>query len=316
MAEFVSVVIPTYNRAAFIADAVRSVLGQDGVKLEVIVVDDGSTDATRQVVAGFGAAVRYIAQDNAGASAARNTGIRAATAPLVAFLDSDDLWLPGKLARQCAQLRAAEATAHLTDVTIERPFAEQVSLIDLRGMRALFADRDVLVQQRPLALNVRYNFARTQSLLVRREALLAAGLYNEAYRFFEDTDLMNRLALQGPWCICPQSFVREIRRDETLEGLGTENRRKPHIGQAALARQMQALLKDGRVTPPERAVVRRFLGRYAYAAGKSWLRAQQTQEARAQFRTGWEEGRAPRCFAALMVSHLPMPLRRPLGFGA
>lgn len=310
----ISVVIPTYNRAAFVADAVRSVLDQVGVALEVIVVDDGSTDETARVLAAFGDKVHYIVQNNAGASAARNTGIRAATTPLVAFLDSDDLWLPGKLALQCAQMKKTGAIAHLTDVTIERPFAKGVSLMDLRGMRSYFDGRDYLALDRPLALNVRYNFARTQSILVNREALLAAGLYDTRYRFFEDTDLMNRLALEGPWCVSGQSFVREIRRDEALEGLGDTNRRTPHIGQSALSGQMQTLLADGRLTEDERVVVRRFLGQYAYAAGKSWLRADRSSEARAQFRSGWQTARSSRCLAALIMSRMPHILRRQIGF--
>lgn len=298
----ISVVIPSYNRADYVADAIQSVLAQEGVTLEVIVVDDGSSDDTDRVVQGFGDPVRYIRQENAGASAARNTGIRASTSPLVAFLDSDDLWLPGKLAQQAAELHAAEAVAHLTDVTIERPFADGVSLMELRGMTHLFDADKPLVLPRPLATNVQYNFARTQSILVRRDALDAAGHYDTRYRFFEDTDLMNRIALQGTWAISRKSFVREIRRDEAIEGLGEESRRKPHIGQTALVEQMQTLLTDPRLTEEERAVTRRYLGRYAYAAGKSLLRAGDTAQARSMLKTGWSQARAPRCLAGLALS--------------
>ncbi|MDY0039233.1 MAG: glycosyltransferase family A protein, partial [Desulforhabdus sp.] len=97
MAAVVSVIIPTYNRASFLKEALDSVLLQQNAEMEVIVVDDGSTDDTAAIVESFGRAVTYLYQSNAGVSAARNTGIKAARGRWLALLDSDDLWLPGKL---------------------------------------------------------------------------------------------------------------------------------------------------------------------------------------------------------------------------
>lgn len=97
----VSVIIPVFNREAFIQKAVESVLAQDYSPLECIVVDDGSTDRTPGILAGFGNRIRSIRQENSGVSAARNAGVRAASGELVAFLDSDDYWLSGKV---CAQV--------------------------------------------------------------------------------------------------------------------------------------------------------------------------------------------------------------------
>jgi len=104
-----SVVIPTYNRAAMLCDTLAAVLAQECPADEVIVVDDGSTDGTPQLVAGFGA--RLLRQANAGDLAARNAGLAAATGDLVAFCDSDDLWRPGFLAAMQALWRAEP---HLT----------------------------------------------------------------------------------------------------------------------------------------------------------------------------------------------------------
>ena len=102
----VSVIIPTYNRAHLLPRALESVLAQTFEDLEVLVVDDGSTDGTEAVVTGYDDRVRYLRQpQNAGVSAARNRGLREARGEFVAFLDSDDEWFPEKLARQVERFR-------------------------------------------------------------------------------------------------------------------------------------------------------------------------------------------------------------------
>ncbi len=99
-----SVVIPTYNRAHLLRRAIESVLGQSEQTDELIVIDDGSTDGTADIVACYGDRIQYVPQPHRGAGAARNAGIRASRHPIVAFLDSDDEWLPGKLQLQRAVL--------------------------------------------------------------------------------------------------------------------------------------------------------------------------------------------------------------------
>src|SRR5689334_21473917 len=102
----VSVVIPTYNRAAFLPAAIDSALSQSYPPCEILVVDDGSTDHTADVVAAYRARVRLIAQSNQGTAAGRNAGVAASSGAYVAFLDSDDLWLPHKLERQMERFAA------------------------------------------------------------------------------------------------------------------------------------------------------------------------------------------------------------------
>ena len=102
----ISVVIPAYNRARRLPATLESAFRQGYDDLEVIVVDDGSVDDTREVVGTYGDRVRYVYQPNAGAGAARNTGMRHATGELVAFLDSDDRWEDYKLSMQAAVLQA------------------------------------------------------------------------------------------------------------------------------------------------------------------------------------------------------------------
>ena len=96
----ISVVIPAYNAAEHISRTIYSVAGQTFPAKEIIVIDDGSTDSTSEVVKSFGEKVQYIYQQNAGVSAARNAGIEAATSEWIAFLDADDLWIADKTERQ------------------------------------------------------------------------------------------------------------------------------------------------------------------------------------------------------------------------
>ncbi len=103
-APLVSVVVPAYNAAAFIAEALRSVLEQDYRPIDVIVADDGSSDGTRDIARSFGPPVRVIAQAHGGIGAARNNAIASARGELLAFIDADDLWTPGKLSRQVSLL--------------------------------------------------------------------------------------------------------------------------------------------------------------------------------------------------------------------
>ena len=106
----VSVIIPTYNRAQYICEAVDSVLAQTYRNIEVIVVDDGSTDNTEEILRQYDSKIKYVFQNNAGPSAARNNGIKQARGDLLAFLDSDDIWLPEKLERQVQLMKQSRNT--------------------------------------------------------------------------------------------------------------------------------------------------------------------------------------------------------------
>src|SRR5688572_25071133 len=101
----VAVIIPSYNCQRYIAYTIDSVLNQTLNDLELIVVDDGSTDRTQEIIASYGSPVRLIAQANAGVCAARNRGIREATSDFICLLDHDDYWFPDKLARQVEEFQ-------------------------------------------------------------------------------------------------------------------------------------------------------------------------------------------------------------------
>lgn len=108
----VSVIIPTYNYARYLGEAIDSALGQTLAPLEVIVVDDGSTDDTPELLAAYGDRIRVLRQKNAGVAVARNSGIAAARGEYVAFLDADDTWLPRKLELQMPLFTGSVGLVH------------------------------------------------------------------------------------------------------------------------------------------------------------------------------------------------------------
>lgn len=151
----VSVIIPTYNRAKECRISVESVLSQSHGNVEVIVVDDGSSDNTKDTICGLDDRVKYIWQANAGVSAARNTGLDAATGEYVAFLDSDDAWLPWKLEAQLSVLRSfPDAGMVWTDMEAvdEKGAILEESYLKLMYGAYSFFDRETCFQtKRPLS---------------------------------------------------------------------------------------------------------------------------------------------------------------------
>ena len=131
----VSAVIPAYNAGKYVGRAIESVLAQTHKADEIIVVNDGSSDDTAEVVERFGGAVRFIRQENAGASVARNTGIEAATSEWIAFLDADDEWLPNKLKLQTEHLERNPKLVWTTGNYIRCYCESDKRLDDLAGER-------------------------------------------------------------------------------------------------------------------------------------------------------------------------------------
>lgn len=184
----VSVVMPAYNAAATVAESVRSVLGQSYPDWELIVVNDGSTDATSAVLAPFLAdpRVRLIEQPNAGVGAARNTGIRRSRGEFVAFLDADDLWQEGKLALQVALFASAPASLGLVHTRYRSFTGDPVKSRpkdDDPCFGRLPPERRILV----------YDFIATSTVMVRARLFQSVGLFDEKLAGTEDWDLWIRI---------------------------------------------------------------------------------------------------------------------------
>lgn len=184
----ISVIIPNFNNAAYVATAITSVLVQRAADLEIIVVDDGSTDDSGAVITHFGERVRYLRQANQGLAGARNCGIRAAQGEWIALLDADDQWLPSYLAT-------------MTELTKRRPdgalYYCAAQCMDQHGQELpRVVGAPVGPPETTYQALVRANFLIPSTILVRRQAVVDAGLFDPQLRACEDWDLWLRLGPQ------------------------------------------------------------------------------------------------------------------------
>jgi glycosyltransferase involved in cell wall biosynthesis len=246
--DLVSVVIPTYNRAAILPEAVDSVLAQTHACVEIVIVDDGSRDATAEVVRaryGHDPRVRYFHQPNGGVSAARNHGLRQVRGEFVAFLDSDDAWYPNKLALQVAALRAVpDAGMVWTDLEAVAGDGRPLYPRYLRRMYHayrffptagdIFPDEltvgpavPALARELPAGAKVYHgdifsamalgSLVHTSTVLLRRERVERVGFFREDFRAGEDYDFHLRTCKAGPVAFVDVATIKyRIGHDDAL----------------------------------------------------------------------------------------------------
>lgn len=216
----VSVVVPTYNTARYISEAIKSIQAQIFKDFQIIVVDDGSTDNTKEVIEPFRGEIRYIYQANKGRAGARNTGIRIASGKYIAFLDSDDLWTPGKLQKQVDIMdRNPDIDLLFGD---KRRFCNDggtviSSMFRMKGYGAPFFG-DPLYVREPYKKLLQGNFVPTGTVIMRREAFGKTGLFNEEI-YVEDYEFWLRAALFVN--VAYSTELWELERDR--EGSGSKN---------------------------------------------------------------------------------------------
>jgi len=188
--ERVSVIIPTYNRRRFLEKAIESVLQQE-CPHELIVVDDGSDDGTGQMISAMGGGIRYFYQSNKGPAAARNYGIQKATCDLIAFLDSDDQFAPGKLNLQ------AEAMAHRPDFLVSH-----TQEIWYRRGRLLNQKKKHRKQQGDIfSQSLELCAVGMSTVMARRKLFDRVGLFDESLPCCEDFDLWLRVSCRYPFML-------------------------------------------------------------------------------------------------------------------
>ncbi len=190
----VSVVIATYNRAAFLGETLESVCGQSFKDFEIILVDDGSTDDTPKLAQFYGHAIRYVRQDNRGAAAARNLGVKQARAPWIAVQDSDDLSTPDHLwtLYEYARSHPDCGMVFANGCYLEGPEHRRETIIPAAKSRKLAA-RGVLLRDL-----FERSIARLQAALISKAAFETVGGMNESFAICHDLDLFLRLTMNFP----------------------------------------------------------------------------------------------------------------------
>ncbi len=308
----VSVIVPAYNRATRIPETVESLLRQGASPAEIIIVDDGSTDATESVCANFSAPVRYIRQENAGVAAARNRGAKEASGEWLAFADSDDTWEVKKLEVQLAVVAAIPSArwcitgCEVIDGSGHRipgqqgfervfPVFNDLATTANEFFPQYLDERSVVVGEEThrvfagdaFELLVHGNVALPSSALVHRSTFEATGGFDEAFRFGEETEFFHRISAMSPVAVVMTPLVHYRYGDD---GAMTSAENTIRLIRCALTSNEQAARL--RVPLPERTSraqregKARLLMRLAYAN----LSTLDRRGARATIREAWSLG--------------------------
>ena len=261
VATTVSVIVPSYNAMAFVGQAVKSALDSPGLDVEVIEVDDGSTDGTLTVLKQFDGRVRTVRQERGGPYRARNLGAHLARGSWLAFLDADDDWLPGKLA---AQLKLADE--HVDLVYTDRLNFGNLSRVKERQSESVtLHDGDIF---EPLLLG---NFITLSSVLIRKSAFEKLGGFAVDRRGVQDWDMWLRYAASGGLvALCSEPLTRYRIHAEQM----TNDLEERAADREAVLRRALASPRGQRVS--KRVVRQAFAGLWELAAsqtaGRQWWR--------------------------------------------
>lgn len=213
----VSIIIPLYNAADVIAQTIESALAQTWTDREIIVVDDGSTDGSDEIVAAFGSSVRYHRTENRGVASARNRGIALAAGRYIALLDHDDLWAPTKLERQLAVMdRRPEVGLVITDV----------AHLDQAGRPMGIIGAGYNPSETFARLFVRGYVPTPSAALIRRSVLETVGGFDEQFHSagLDDHELWTRIAAHCDIANVPQPLTYHRNREQKAAEIGVRHR--------------------------------------------------------------------------------------------
>jgi glycosyltransferase involved in cell wall biosynthesis len=257
----VSIVIPTFNRAQWVGEAIQSVLDQGYARLELIVVDDGSDDQTQDVVQGFGTVLTYVWQAHRGVSTARNRGVEAARGELLAFLDSDDLWRPGKVAAQVAlfQQQPQVQACYTDEIWVRRGVRVNPKRIHQKHEGWIF------LQSLPRCI------ISPSSIMLRRTLWDRLGGFDERFPACEDYDLWLRLTVTVPIALLPQRLI--VKRGGHADQL---SRCVPVLDQYRIT-ALEKLLRTPLSLPQRQAVLQHLVQKCAVVAQGAHKRHQEAR---------------------------------------
>lgn len=296
----ISVIIPTYNCAAFLPETLESVFAQTYSDLEIILVDDGSTDNTPTVVAPYLNRITYVRQKNGGLPAARNTGIRAAKGELIALLDADDLWIVDKLKRQLPRFGDAEVGIVYSDFSVR--------YTDGRFQQSYLVNRPLASEGYVLENYIRSRFLFPSTMVIRQKCFEEFGLFDEEMLACEDIELFARICSR--WKVARVDTPLVVRYEGTHNI--TSNSRK--INQYTILALQKVLARQSDLPKSTREIIDKELGQqhwwYGYAAFKDGNMAQARQHLIAAIRCDCQNAR--KAIPVLAASLLPSSVAKSL----
>lgn len=239
-----SVIIPTFNRRRLLARALESVVAQQGVAFEVLVIDDGSSDGTREMVAREFPSVNYFRQENRGPAAARNAGIVKARGKWIAFLDSDDEWLPGKLE---AQLRFFSENPDYRVCQTEEIWIRRGKRVNPMKKHRKTGG---WIFERCLALCL----ISPSAVMIRRDVFDSAGVFDESFPACEDYELWLRITARFPIGFIEKPYLRKYGGHEDQRSRAFEAMDLFRI------RALAKIIRSGSLDPEKESAARNMLG--------------------------------------------------------
>lgn len=303
-----SVVIPAYNRAGTIATALRSVLSQDHRPSEIIVVDDGSTDATAEAVTAFGDRVRLIRQSNQGASEARNRGVREARHRWIAFLDSDDYWCDGHLRRIAAAIdgTGGRGVLYFSDARCP-PDAGGELLWTVCGF-SIHGPFELIEDAAPWALGPFQPMMIPASVFDRRTYLEVGGLRAD-FRSREDTHLYLKILPGRPACAVAGCGAEATAQDTSGGRLtAAHGPQKPDYWRYTVVMYEEVLAGDYPLSPSQRRDLRERVATAHIHLARFALRARHVPSSLGHLARSF--ARHPRRFTGGLLRWSLAPLRR------
>lgn len=289
----ITALVPTYNRARLLPRALNSILNQTCPPYEIIVVDDGSTDDTKEVVASFGDQVRYIYQDNAGSAVARHHGLSVAQTEWVALLDSDDIWNPDHLERVSNAIVATGGRANYYFANTQRT-KENSEIMQWQLSALSFSEPYVFLEQGADWVLRERQPMMLQSTVFKRSAYLACGGFYAPLRYRDDTHLFIKLGLIEPVCAVAGGGARMTDDDQPHNRLSINfNSSKRGVEMAILMFQELIDYFDGRLSSEQEDILSlRLANSYLDMARISWRERDFRTFARYLLSSGKEHPRA------------------------
>ncbi|MBF0395197.1 MAG: glycosyltransferase [Desulfobacterales bacterium] len=258
----VSVIIPVYNRAGFVKEAIDSVLSQTSANFEVIVIDDGSTDNTKQILHSYLNKIIVISQDNKGVSYARNQGVLNASYEWIAFLDSDDIWLPNKLFHQVAFI---EANKDVLICQTEEIWIKNGTRVNPKKRHK---KRSGMIFERSLELCL----VSPSAVMIKKDFFKEIGGFDEDLPACEDYDLWLRISCRYPIYLIEKPLI--IKRGGHIDQLS----RTPLLDKYRIY-SIKKILESGLLSPSQKLSAEKVLKEKCEIFANGCIKRGKTDEA-------------------------------------